>query len=119
MKTGKVLSNIGENAEQTTASRIANEFQTPLGVIISAGELLESYFERLTPDRRRLALEDILCAARQMNSAIDQLTVLETEKNSNSAHARLTRSHQKHSQPTHQSRLREVRAPRRASRSPV
>jgi hypothetical protein len=73
MKTGKALSNIGENAEQTTAWRIANEFQTPLGVIISAGELLESYFERLTPDRRRLALEDILCAARQMNQALDLL----------------------------------------------
>ena len=74
MKTGKALSNIAENAEQRSARRIANEFQTPLGVIISAGELLESYFERLTPDRRRLALEDILCAARQMNQSLDSLT---------------------------------------------
>jgi signal transduction histidine kinase len=117
MKTGKALSNIGENAEQT-AWRIANEFQTPLGVIISAGELLESYFERLTPDRRRLALEDILFAARQMNSAMDQLTVLETKKNSNSASARL-RSNQKQTQPTHSSRLRPVRASRKATRSSV
>ena len=75
MKTGKVLNSVGENAEQTAASRITNEFQTPLGVIISAGELLESYFERLTPDRRRLALEDILCAARQMNQSLDSLAV--------------------------------------------
>ena|SRR5436190_10818484 len=75
MKTGKVLSNVGENAEQATAWRIANEFQTPLGVIISASELLQSYFERLTPDRRRLALEDILCAARQMNQSLDSLAV--------------------------------------------
>lgn len=73
MKTGKAPRNICENAEQRTASRIANEFQTPLGVIISAGELLECYFDRLTPDRRRVALEDILCAARQMNQSLDSL----------------------------------------------
>jgi signal transduction histidine kinase len=98
MKTGTTLSNIAENAEQSTTSRIANEIQTPLGVIISAGELLESYFERLTPDRRRLALEDILCAARQMNSAMDQFTQLEKEKNSNFAAAR----------PNHSNHIRKV-----------
>jgi signal transduction histidine kinase len=73
MKTGKTLSNIYKNAEHRTASRIAIEFQTPLGVIISSGELLESYFERLTPDRRRLALADILSAARQMNQTLGSL----------------------------------------------
>ena len=73
MKTGKALSNMDQIAEPGMASRIANEFQTPLGIIISAGELLESYFERLTPDRRRVALEDILCAARQMNQSLDSL----------------------------------------------
>jgi len=83
MKTGKALSNIGENAEQRTAWRIANEFQTPLGVIISAGELLESYFERLTSDRRRLALEDILCAARQMNQTLDSLAAVGKERKEN------------------------------------
>jgi signal transduction histidine kinase len=107
MKTGKALNNIVENAEQTTAWRIANEFQTPLGVIISAGELLESYFERLTPDRRRLALEDILSAARQMNNTMDQLTSfeIESEKNSKSATS-------KQSQPNHRLRILEVRAAR-------
>jgi hypothetical protein len=118
MKTGKVLRNIGENAEQATAWRIANEFQTPLGVIISAGELLESYFERLTPDRRRLALEDILCAARQMNCAMDQLTVLQTAKISESASARLTKSNQ-NTGTIPQSRRHRVRAPHEATRSPV
>ena len=81
MKIGKALSNTVENVEDKTAWRLANEFQTPLGVIISAGELLESYFERLTPDRRRLALDDILSAARQMNSTMDLLTALENETN--------------------------------------
>ncbi len=91
MKTGKALSNIGETAEQSTASRIANEFQTPLGVIISAGELLESYFDRLTPDRRQLALEDILAAARQMNTTMDQLTACENESRQNFKSAALNR----------------------------
>ena len=83
MKTGKALSNIVKNVQDKTAWRIANEFQTPLGVIILAGELLESFFERLTPDRRRLALEDILTAARRMNSTIDLLTAFENETNPN------------------------------------
>jgi hypothetical protein len=109
MKTGKALSNIDKNAEPSTAWRIANEFQAPLGVIISAGELLESYFERLTPDRRRLALEDILCAARQMNSAMDQFTQLEKDKNFNFADA----------VPNHRGHNRKVHSSRKASRSAV
>ena len=105
MKTGKTLNNINTNAEQITAWRIANEFQTPLGVIISASELLESYFDRLTPDRRRLALEDILGAARQMNSAMDQVMFLEPEKNSKSERAT----------PNHSGRIRKVHSSRNAS----
>src|SRR5262245_59731865 len=46
---------------------IPYDVQTCLSVIISAGEILESYFERLTPQQRRLALEDILGAARRMD----------------------------------------------------
>lgn len=64
---------MGENRRSNPVVRITTEFQTPLGVIISAGELLESYFERLAPERRRLAVEDILTAARQMNQALDSL----------------------------------------------
>jgi len=84
MKTGTTLKKIAEYAEQGTAWRITNEFQTPLGVIISAGELLESYFDRLTPERRQLALEDILNAARQMNNAMGQLTASENVSRKNS-----------------------------------
>jgi hypothetical protein len=108
MKTDNALSYVSENAEQTSR-RIANQFQTPLGVIISAGELLQSYFDRLTPDRRHLALEDILCAARQMNSAMDQLMVVEFEKNSNSEPA----------MPNPRGRSRKVDSSHKGSRSPV
>ena len=64
---------VGEVARQIPFRRLVNDFQTPLGVIISAGEVLENYFERLTPERRRVALEDILIAARQMSESIDLL----------------------------------------------
>jgi hypothetical protein len=77
MKTDSTHNNSFE-AQWQTNRKLANEFQTPLCVIISAGELLEGYFERLSPDRRRLALEDILAAARQMNCTVDSL--LEQDK---------------------------------------
>src|SRR5262252_8577083 len=112
MKTGKALSSIDKNAEQKLAWRIANEFQTPLGVIISAGELLESYFERLTPDRRRLALEDILSAARQMNKTMDLLVAFEKETNSESlSFEKWTKPIKKGSQSNRRSRLRQSRQP--------
>jgi signal transduction histidine kinase len=69
IKSESVVGDVRSNA----SLRMTNEFQTSLGVIISAGELLESYFERLPPERRRLALEDILSAAREMNQALDAL----------------------------------------------
>jgi signal transduction histidine kinase len=110
MKTGKALDNIADNAEQKAVSRLANEFQTPLGVILSAGELLESYFERLTPDRRRLALEDILSSARQMNSTMALLTGLQnetkpksatSEESTSSSQKRSPRNHHATRQATH------------------
>jgi len=70
----------GKVAEHNPSSALVDNFQTPLGVIISAGEILENYFDRLTPERRRLALEDILNAARQMNLAIDSFISLEQHK---------------------------------------
>lgn len=75
-------SGICEPSERATASHIANEFQTPLGVIILAGEVLENYFDRLTPEQRRLALGDILSAARQMNHAMDSFVAIEKDRES-------------------------------------
>lgn len=79
---------VGEVAGQIPVHRLAHDFQTPLGVIISAGEVLESYFDRLTPERRRVALEDILNSARQMNQSIDSLITFEQVKIRKSAHSR-------------------------------
>jgi len=62
---------VGKVAEHNGFRELVDDFHTPLGVIISAGEVLENYFDRLTPERRRIALEDILSAARQMNHTID------------------------------------------------
>ncbi len=72
-------------ARPEVAGRLVNDFQTPLCVIISAGEILENYFDRLTSERRRLALEDILNAARQMNGALDSLITADNGKNRKSS----------------------------------
>jgi len=72
-----------ERADRAVPIQIANEFQTPLGVIISAGELLEGYYDRLTPEQRRLAVGDILDAARQMNQTIDSLITFEKDRDEN------------------------------------
>ena len=78
MKINKVPA--GKVAGPIPFLRLADDFQTPLGVIISAGEVLENYFDRLSPERRRLALEDILNAARQMNCTIDSLITFDSGK---------------------------------------
>lgn len=65
--------------------QLANQFQVPLGIIISATEVLESYFDRLTPERRRMALQDVLNAARQMSLAVDSMISSEFEKNQRSS----------------------------------
>ena len=76
---------VGELPDCIPYRRLASEFQTPLCVIISAGEVLENYFDRLSPERRQLALEDILHAARQMNQTIDSFVTSEMDLGQNRA----------------------------------
>jgi len=52
---------------------IPGDVQTCLSVIISAGEILESYFDRLSAQQRRIALEDLLGAARRMDDWMQEL----------------------------------------------
>ncbi len=52
---------------------VAHEFRTPLGVIMSAAEILEHYFERLGADRRREHLQDIQLATRQLSELTEQV----------------------------------------------
>ena len=51
----------------------AHELRTPLGIILSAAEILEHYFERLGADRRREHLQDIQLATRQLSELTERV----------------------------------------------
>jgi PAS domain S-box-containing protein len=55
---------------------VSHEFRTPLGVIMSAAEILDNYFERLPAERRREHLQDINGATRQMADLMEQVLLL-------------------------------------------
>lgn len=58
-------------------SMVSHEYRTPLGVIQSAAEILETYFDRLGPERRRAHLGDIRDAASTMTRLMDEVLFLE------------------------------------------
>ncbi len=58
-------------------SLVSHEYRTPLGVIRSAAEILEAYFDRLAPARRLLHLGDIKDAAETMTRLMDEVLFLE------------------------------------------
>lgn len=55
---------------------VSHEFRTPLGVIMSAVELLRNYYERLDTARRSELLDDIHVATRRMGDLMEQVLVL-------------------------------------------
>ncbi len=55
---------------------ISHEFRTPLSVILSSTELLETYSARLTPERRAEALVQIRHSTARMNDMVDQVLLL-------------------------------------------
>jgi len=57
-------------------SVVSHEFRTPLGVILSAADILESYFDRLRPEQRRDHLQDIRHATNQMSSLMEEVLLL-------------------------------------------
>lgn len=58
-------------------SMVSHEYRTPLGVIQSAAEILDTYFDRLAPARRRLHLADIRDATATMTRLMDEVLFLE------------------------------------------
>ncbi len=54
-------------------SMVSHEFRTPLGVILSAAENLDSYFERLKPEQRRSQLDNVIQATRQMAKVMENV----------------------------------------------
>lgn len=57
-------------------SIVSHEFRTPLGIIMSAVELLRNYFERLDGARRKELFDDIHGATRRMAALMEQVLVL-------------------------------------------
>lgn len=55
---------------------VSHEFRTPLGIIMSATELMRHYDERLPADQRRELCEDIYSSTRLMASLMEQVLVL-------------------------------------------
>src|SRR5882724_6931140 len=57
-------------------SMVSHEFRTPLGVILSAAENLDGYFERLKPEQRRTQLDHVIQATRQMAKVMENVLLL-------------------------------------------
>ena len=57
-------------------SMVSHEFRTPLGVILSSAEILDSYFEQLEPGERREHLKSIQRNTRRMAGLMEEVLVL-------------------------------------------
>ncbi len=57
-------------------SMVSHEFRTPLEVIMSSGEILQRYFDRLAPDKRKEQLEAIHQSVRRMDRLMDEVLLL-------------------------------------------
>lgn len=57
-------------------STVSHEFRTPLGVIMSATDILESYMEKLTPERKLEHLTEIRSATRHMSGMMEDVLLL-------------------------------------------
>jgi signal transduction histidine kinase len=57
-------------------SMVSHEFRTPLGVILSAAENLDTYFDRLKPEQRRKQLDHVIQATGQMAKVMENVLLL-------------------------------------------
>lgn len=55
---------------------VSHEFRTPLGITMSAVELLRNYLDRLSPGKKTELLEDIYRSTRHMSSLMEQVLLL-------------------------------------------
>ncbi len=57
-------------------SMVSHEFRTPLGIIQSSAEILDSYLDQLSADERREQLTSIIRNARRMAGLMEEVLVL-------------------------------------------
>ena len=66
------------NSANTTMRRlvrtVAHEFRTPLGLLTGSADILDRYWDRLTPEKRLEQNEHIRNAARQISDLVDSVT---------------------------------------------
>ena len=55
---------------------VSHEFRTPLGVIMSATDILESYMDKLSPEKKREHLTEIRSATRHMSGMMEDVLLL-------------------------------------------
>jgi PAS domain S-box-containing protein len=72
LKQEKELSRLQSNFVNV----VSHEFRTPLAVIMSAAEILQTYFDRLTPEQRSDHLQDIRNATAQMSGLMEEVLLL-------------------------------------------
>ncbi|MFN8448449.1 MAG: ATP-binding protein [Anaerolineae bacterium] len=58
------------------SSMVSHEFRTPLSVILSSSDLLRSYSDRMTPERRDQQLESIQQQVRRLANMLDDILAL-------------------------------------------
>lgn len=66
---------IGE-LKSSFVTMVSHEFRTPLGITMSAVELLRHYLDRLSPEKRTELLEDIYGATLRMSALMEQVLLL-------------------------------------------
>jgi signal transduction histidine kinase len=57
-------------------SMVSHEFRTPLGIIMSSSEILKSYQDRLSTEKRSEHLNDIFQSTRRMGDLIEEVLLL-------------------------------------------
>lgn len=57
-------------------SMVSHQFRTPLTVILSSNQLLENYYERLTPEKRTKYMQQIRQQVVYMNNLIDEVLII-------------------------------------------
>jgi signal transduction histidine kinase len=57
-------------------SMVSHEFRTPLGIIMSSTEILQSYLDRLSPVKRQEHLNDIFQSTRRMSDLMEEVLLL-------------------------------------------
>src|SRR5260221_8097232 len=57
-------------------SMVSHEFRTPLGIIMSSTEILQTYLDRLSPEKRNEHLRDIFESTRRMGDLMEEILLL-------------------------------------------